>query len=294
MPVVGAVEQALLAAMIFVIMLGMGASIRGADVRAALGARGAFLTGMACQFGLMPLIAFGLAWAFALPAPVALALVMIGATPGGTTSNLFTFWARGDVALSVAMTVASTLAAVVMMPALIWLYAGAAVAGGVAVPYGTIAVTLALVLVPTVIGIAVRARSEAAGRRLEAVGSAVGMGLILLLIATFAIRHGALVRATPGSEIAAAVLLSVLGFVAGRAAAAAAGLTPRAGRTVSLETGIQNTPLTITVIGLSFPAGPVQDRMLLACAIYAVAVVLTSAATAALYRRSGGLAAQGT
>jgi bile acid transporter len=287
---VGAFEQAVLAAIIFVVMLGMGASIRRADLDAALGARRAFLTGLVCQFGLMPAIAVLLALAFALPPPVALALIMVGATPGGTTSNLFAFWARGDVALSVAMTVASTLAAVVMMPLLIWLWAGASVAAGVTVPYGSIAVTLALVLVPTALGIAVRARSESAGRWLERAGSSTGMVLIALLIVRFSIENSALVRATPSGEIAAAVLLSVAGFVAGRAVAAAVGLGPVAARTVSLETGIQNTPLTITVIGLSFPAGPVQEAMLLACALYAIAVVMTASAAVLWFRRAGGLA----
>lgn len=284
---IGAFEQTLLAAMIFVIMLGMGASIRAADVRAALRERRAFLTGMACQFGLMPLIALLLAKVFALPAPAALALIMIGATPGGTTSNLFTFWARGDVALSIAMTAASTLAAVMMMPLLIWLYVGASAADGVTVPFANIAVTLVLVLAPAALGFALRSRSATLGRRLVTAGSAAGVVLILLLIANFLIENGALVRATSAGEIAAAVLLSVVGFAAGRTAAAAVGLSATAGRTVSLETGIQNTPLTITVIGLSFPAGAVQDQMVLTCAIYAVAVVLTAAATTAAFRLNG-------
>ncbi|HMO07172.1 MAG TPA: bile acid:sodium symporter [Paracoccaceae bacterium] len=287
----GAHQQVLLAAMIFVIMLGMGASLRGEDLRAALRARRACLAGMVCQFGLMPALAFGLAVAFALPPPVALALIMVGATPGGTTSNLFAFWARGDVALSVAMTVASTLAAVVMMPLMIGLYAGGAVAGGVTVPYATIAATLALVLVPCGIGVALRARSEAAGEWLERAGSAAGVVLILALIASFVIENGALVRATPAAEIAAAVLLSVAGFAAGLAVARAIGLTPAEGRTVSLETGIQNTPLTIAVIGLSFPVDAVQDRMLLTCALYAVAVVITSAVTTLIYRATAPAAA---
>ncbi|MFN3972511.1 MAG: bile acid:sodium symporter [Gemmobacter sp.] len=281
----GAVEQALLAAMILVIMAGMGATIGRAEWRAAMAAPRAFATGMVCQFGLMPLIALGLSRAFDLPPPVALALIMVGATPGGTTSNLFAYYARGDVALSVAMTVASTLAAVVMMPLLIGLYAGAGLTGGVEVPFANIAVTLALVLVPCLAGMAVRARSRLWAARLERVGAWAGIGLILLLIANFAVSNGALVMATPGGEIAATVLLSVAGFAAGLAVARAVGLTGPQARTVSLETGIQNTPLTIAVIGFSFPAGPVQDAMLLACALYAVAVVVTSSLVAVLYRR---------
>jgi BASS family bile acid:Na+ symporter len=281
----GALEQLLLAAMIAVIMLGVGASIGRAEIAAALRAPRAFATGMLCQFGLMPPIALGLAWAFALPPPAALALLMVGATPGGTTSNLFAYWARGDVALSVAMTVASTLAAVVMMPLLIALYAGAAVPGGVEVPFANIAVTLVLVLVPCAAGVAVRAASARWAGRLEVAGTVVGIVLILALIANFAVTRGDLVRATPAGEIAAAVLLSVAGFAAGLGVAAALRLRAAQARTVSLETGIQNTPLTIAVIGLSFAPGPETQAMLLTCALYAVAVVMTSTVAAALYRR---------
>jgi BASS family bile acid:Na+ symporter len=275
----GAAEQAMLAAMIFVIMLGMGATIHRTDIVMALRRRRAFLVGMLCQFGLMPLIAFLLALALALPPPVALALIMLGATPGGTTSNLFSYWAKGDVSLSIAMTVASTLAAIVLMPLAIAIYATEALTGDVEVPLATIAVTLVLVTVPAAIGYIIRARNVVAAAWVEWTGSVVGMVLIAALILNFFREDSALIFAVPVTLLLATVLLSVCGFALGFWLARSLGLDMMASKTVSLETGIQNAPLTITVIGLSFAAGAEQNQMLLTVGLYAVFVVMTSTLT---------------
>jgi bile acid:Na+ symporter, BASS family len=279
----GAAEQAMLAAMIFVIMLGMGATIHRTDIAMALRRRRAFLVGMLCQFGLMPLIAFLLALALSLPPPVALALIMLGATPGGTTSNLFSYWARGDVTLSIAMTVASTLAAIVLMPLAIAIYATEALTGGVEIPLASIAVTLVLVTLPAAIGYMIRARNVVAASWVEWVGSVAGVVLIVALIANFLRENSAIILAVPGGELLATLLLSVCGFAAGFWLARFLGLDLTAAKTVSLETGIQNAPLTITVIGLSFAAGPMQDEMLVTAALYAVFVVITSTLTSWYY-----------
>jgi bile acid transporter len=279
----GAAEQAMLAAMIFVIMLGMGATIHRTDIAAALRRKRAFLVGMLCQFGLMPLIAFLLALAFALPPPVALALIMLGATPGGTTSNLFSYWAKGDVTLSIAMTVASTLAAIVLMPLAIAIYATEALTGDVEIPFASIAVTLVLVTLPAAIGYLIRGRNVVAAAWTEWIGSLVGMVLIAALIANFFIENSAMIFAVPMGELFATLLLSLCGFTAGFALARVLGLDLTAAKTVSLETGIQNAPLTITVIGLSFAAGIAQDQMLLTAALYAVFVVITSTLTSWYY-----------
>jgi BASS family bile acid:Na+ symporter len=281
----GAAEQAMLAAMIFVIMLGMGATIHRTDIVMALRRRRAFLVGMLCQFGLMPLIAFLLALALALPPPAALALIMLGATPGGTTSNLFSYWAKGDVSLSIAMTVASTLAAVVLMPLAIAIYATEALTGDVEIPLASIAVTLVLVTLPAAIGYAIRARNVVAAAWVEWIGSVVGMVLIAALTVNFFREDSALIFAVPGAVLLAAILLGICGFVTGFGLARTLGLDLTAAKTVSLETGIQNAPLTITVIGLSFAAGAEQNQMLLTAGLYAVFIVITSTLTSWYFAR---------
>src|SRR5690625_6440667 len=115
-------DQLLLGLMIFVIMFGMGSSLTTDDFRAVARRPRGVLIGFLSQFGLMPFIAWSLAVLLNLPPGFAIALILIGCLPGGTTSNMFTYFSRGSVALSIAMTTASTLAALVMMPLLLEFY----------------------------------------------------------------------------------------------------------------------------------------------------------------------------
>ncbi len=282
---IDAVEQAGLALMIFIIMLGMGATIRPSEFKTVLTAPKALSIGLLCQFGLMPVIALCLALTFNLPAAIALSLIMVGATPGGTTSNLFTYYARGNVALSVSMTVASTIAAVILMPLAIVVYAGQYTSAELQIPYEKIVITLAMVMVPVVVGMFVLSKSEKAAKVLERTSSVLGVVLIAALIVKFMLRNTELLLSTPLSVITAAILLGLVGFLLGYWLARLLGLNNVESRTVSLETGIQNTPLTIAVIALSFAPGPQQDEMLLLPAFYAVFIVLTSLIVSFGYRR---------
>jgi BASS family bile acid:Na+ symporter len=107
---VGEFEQAILALMIFVIMLGMGASLTPRDFLLALKRPYGLAIGVISQYGFMPLIGFIMAIALALPEPIAIGLLIMSCMPGGTTSNIFTYFSKGNLALSVLMTVTSTVA----------------------------------------------------------------------------------------------------------------------------------------------------------------------------------------
>ena len=133
------------------------------ELAAALGQRRALALGMALQYGLMPALAAAAASLLALPAPLAAGVVLLFSCPGGTASNLVTHLAGGDVGLSVLMTSASTLAAVVATPALTAFYAGALVpvdAGAMA------ASALLLVLAPCLGGRCARGRATVRAHRL--------------------------------------------------------------------------------------------------------------------------------
>src|SRR5690606_6744214 len=147
------------------------ASLTPADFRTVLRRPRGVLIGFLSQFGVMPLIAVGLAWLLNLPPSLAIALILIGCLPGGTTSNMFTYFARGSVALSISMTTASTILALVMMPLLLELY-GAGFArqidatlraegaeAGFVIPRLNVVVSLLLVLIPVVLGMILRRRS---------------------------------------------------------------------------------------------------------------------------------------
>ncbi len=284
-------EQAGLALMIFVLMLGMGATLTRADFASALARPKGILVGMLSQFGLMPLLAFGIARALGLPDLVAVSLIMVGSTPGGTTSNLFTYFSRGDVSLSISMTVASSLASIVMMPLLVGLYVGSLDAD-IAVPFGKIIATIGIMLVPVCIGMFVRGRSLAAAKVLEKIGSISGMLIIAFLIVSFVSRELELLGGTGAAVYGGVALLCFGGFAFGYSGARLVGLERPRARTVSLETGIQNTPLTMTIIAASFPKGD-HAEMLLLPLIYALSIVVYSCVVTLIYRKLSGGAAGG-
>jgi BASS family bile acid:Na+ symporter len=105
-------------------MFGMGLTLSPHDFRIVLSRPKDILIGCLAQFTVMPLLAWGLAWVFALPKELALGVMLVGCCPGGTASNVITYLAKGDLALSVGMTAASTLLAPILTPLLVWLLAG--------------------------------------------------------------------------------------------------------------------------------------------------------------------------
>ena len=110
--------------MLGVIMFGMGLTLSPQDFRIVLSRPKDILIGCLAQFTIMPLLALGLTWAFSLPKELALGVILVGCCPGGTASNVITYLAKGDLALSVGMTATSTLLAPLLTPLLVWLMAG--------------------------------------------------------------------------------------------------------------------------------------------------------------------------
>ena len=110
--------------MLGLIMFGMGLTLSPHDFKIVLSRPKDILIGCLAQFTVMPLLAFLLSWAFSLPKEMALGVILVGCCPGGTASNVITYLAKGDLALSVGMTATSTLLAPVLTPLLVWLMAG--------------------------------------------------------------------------------------------------------------------------------------------------------------------------
>jgi BASS family bile acid:Na+ symporter len=134
--------------MIFVIMLGMGASLTPRDFWLALKRPYGLMIGVVSQYGFMPLIGFLLAITI-LPEPIAIGLLIMACMPGGTTSNIFTYFSKGNLALSVLMTVTSTVFGVILIPVVLLVYATAL---DLEIPRENIIATLILLLVPVAIG----------------------------------------------------------------------------------------------------------------------------------------------
>ncbi|MBQ1646476.1 MAG: bile acid:sodium symporter family protein [Prevotella sp.] len=119
-----AIETWVINPLLGLIMFGMGLTLSVQDFRIVLSHPKNVLLGCLAQFTIMPLMAWLLVWLFHLPKELALGVILVGCCPGGTASNVITYLAKGDLALSVGMTATSTLLAPLMTPFLVWFLAG--------------------------------------------------------------------------------------------------------------------------------------------------------------------------
>jgi BASS family bile acid:Na+ symporter len=278
---VGAFEQTLLALMIAFIMLGMGASLTLKDFVLALKRPYGLFIGLISQYGFMPLIAFALAATLPVSNEIKIGLLIMGCMPGGTTSNIFTYFSKGNLALSVLMTVNSTVFGVVLIPLLLVLYAAGL---NITIPAANIVVTLFLLLVPVAIGMALRRWNANIGALVELGGGALGLFFIAFIAVSWVPRNWQFLLGTPLSVFAGAIGLGVLGFLFGYLFSMLLKLHPRNARTIALETGIQNGPLAIAIVALTF-SGTQQQAIMAVPALYSLFIVIT-ASTITLWWRS--------
>ncbi|WP_300163034.1 bile acid:sodium symporter family protein [Solidesulfovibrio sp.] len=232
-----------------VIMFGMGLSLTFADFSALAPKWRLVAAGTLLQFTVMPGLAFVLSRTLALPPEAALGVILVGACPGGTASNVITYLAGGNLALSVTLTLTTTIAAPVLTPALTALLGGSIVhVDGLAM----IGSVFWIVVFPVVDGLILRRLLR---RRLEpvlAVFPAVSMLVIALVIACVVGLNRDTVLAFPGLVIAAVVLHNLGGFALGYLGASLFS-ADRADRVaIAVEVGMQNSGLAVALAKLHF------------------------------------------
>jgi bile acid transporter len=276
-------ETRLLGVMMMVIMLGMGASLTFKDFAIALRKPAGVLVGLLCQYGLMPLIAFLLAKALALPPAYAIGLILMGCMPGGTTSNIFTYFSKGTLSLSILMTMGSTIVAIFMVPITLAFYSQG-IEGDWKIPPGNVIQVLFVLLVPTVIGIALRKWNANVGAVIEMIGGLLGVFVILFLIGSWVPRNYQLLLDTGFPVYAASIGLGLCGFLLGYFLSRGLKQDSRRSRTIALETGIQNGPLAVLIVTLTF-TGTQQQEVLLIPVLYSLFIVVTSSMVTVWFRK---------
>lgn len=232
--------QPLLSLALGVVMLAMGLTLRFDDYRALAKAPRALIAGVALQFAVMPLTGFAVAQGLGLEPGLAVGLILVACCPGGTASNVVTFIARGHVALSVLMTMASTLAAVVLTPLLTGWLAGAYVEID---RLNLLLNMVAVVLVPVVAGTLLNTLFPRAAERVNAVLPLVAILVVVLIVGGIVGGSKAQIIAHAGVLLLATFLLHAIGFALGYALARALGLDEVEARTISIEVGMQNSGL---------------------------------------------------
>jgi bile acid transporter len=278
-------ETKLLGVMMMVIMLGMGASLTFRDFLIAFKKPRGVVVGLVCQYGVMPFLGYLLAVLLGLPPALAVGLILMGCMPGGTTSNIFTYFSKGALALSIMMTSVSTMVAVVLVPILISFYSGlAGITGEFSIPAANVAQVLVVLLVPTVLGMVLRKVNPNAGATIELIGSLLGIVVILFLIISWVPRNYQLLLSTPWQVFFVSLGLGMFGMLLGYWLARALKQDKNRSRTISLETGIQNGPLAVLIVTLTFQ-GEMQQQVLLIPVLYSLFIVLTSSGITTWYRQ---------
>jgi BASS family bile acid:Na+ symporter len=298
--VVNEFEQTLLRVFILIIMFGLGAGLTLKDFTLALRRPWGLAVGWVAQFGIMPLTSFLLIVAVLLPfSPpegvlfIALGALIMGSVPAGTTSNLFTYFSKGNVALSVTMTVNSTLWAFIMTPLALWAYSNLlGLDESLSVPPGELATVIVGLIIPVGIGMLIRKLSANIGSLIELVGSVFGLLFIPFLIAVWVPRNWQLLLDTQWPTYVVAIGLGAVGMSAAYFMSKLLRLHPANARTIALEAGINNGPLAIAVIVAVYIDNPGLDQILLVPALYSLFIVLLSTVVTLIFRRANLAAEQ--
>ena len=276
-------EESLLSIMMVIIMFGMGASLTFKDFKLSMRHPQAIGIGFLSQYLLMPFIAFALAWLLNLSTEQTVGLVLMGCMPGGTTSNIFAYFSKSLLSLSIMMTICSTLAGFILVPIWMALYTQG-IDDAFRIPPDQIARLLFLLLIPTLLGMWLRRKNANVGAIIELMGGLLGAVVILFLVVTWAPRNWRLLMETSWQVYAAVILLGLVGFLFGYLFSRVMKLSPQKARTVSLETGIQNGPLAALIVIMTF-AGETQQLILLIPVMYSLFIVLNSTWVTLLYRK---------
>ena len=263
-----------------VVMFGMGLTLNLRDFKIVFSRPKDVIIGCLAQFTIMPLLAWTLSRAFSLDEALALGVVLVGCCPGGTASNVITYLAKGDLALSVGMTGVSTLMAPFLTPLLTWALAGKSVHVNVA---GMLLSILWVVILPIVIGLVVKALwpkfTEKATDYLPALST-----LAIAAIVTIVISANASKLLTGGLIIVLVVMLhNICGLGFGYLIGRLLGLSEQKKRAISIEVGMQNSGLASSLATLHFAAYPLAT---IPGAIFSVWHNISGAVVAYLYRKS--------
>ena len=251
--VIGQVKPTVINPLLGIIMFGMGLTLNANDFRIVFSHPKDIIIGCLAQFTIMPLLAWLLAQFFQLDEALTIGVILVGCCPGGTASNVITYLAKGDLALSVGMTGVSTLLAPVLTPLLVWLTAGETVDVNI---IGILLSILWVVILPIISGLVVKQlwprHTAEATAYLPALSSIAICAIVLIVIAANAgklMSSGVLI-------ILVVMLHNLCGLTIGYGIGSILQLSDAKRRAISIEVGMQNSGLASSLATLHFAAFP--------------------------------------
>lgn len=232
-----------------IIMFGMGLTLKFNDFKQVITAPKEVITLVVAQYTIMPLLAVGLVFLFQLPPEIAIGVILVGCSPGGTSSNVMTYLAKGNMALSVTATSVSTLLAPIITPALTLLLASAWLPVSFSAMFISI---IQIVLVPIALGVAVQ---YLLGNKVEqAIGVLPLISVIGIIgVITAVVSNNVENILASGLLIFAVVILhNVLGYLVGFLLGKVLRFDLKDTKTLSIEVGMQNSGLAATLAATHF------------------------------------------
>lgn len=274
----GLLTNLLLPLALGVIMLGLGLGLTVEDFRRVARYPRAVLTGLTLQVLVLPWAAFALALAFGLPPALAVGLMLLAASPGGATANIYSHLARGDVALNITLTAINSLLCLLTLPIILNLALEYFLGAGQYVPppvRKVVEVALIIVL-PVALGMAIRAFAPRASRRAEKPVRLLSVVVLVLLIAAAVLQSRDVLLEYFAVVGLACLLFNLASMGVGYAAPLALKLPRRQAIAISMEIGIHNGTLAIFIA-----LNVLQDAaMSIPAAVYSLLMFFTAAAFA--------------
>lgn len=236
--------------LLMVVMFGMGLTMKPRDFALIFKRPRDILLGCAAQFIIMPALAFGLSKLFGLDPALMAGVVLVGTCPGGTASNVITYFSKGDVALSVGMTSVNTLLAPILTPLITYLLLQTTVQVDVWSMFFSI---IQVIILPIALGFVINHFFGKITARIVTVLPIVSTIAICMIVATV-VSHNAEKIYTCGALVLVVVILhNLLGYLCGFGLGKALRLRPAKTKALSIEIGMQNSGLATSLAATAFP-----------------------------------------
>lgn len=239
--------------MLGVVMFGMGLTLKPSDFKPVLMRPKDIIIGELAQFIVMPLVAWLLCKTMHLPAELALGVILVGCCPGGTASNVICYLAKGDVALSVAMTGVSTLLAPIVTPALVYMLAGKEVNVDM---LGMFISIVQVVIIPIILGFAANKYLNRLTEKVTPLLPLVSTLAVTAIIGIIVSHNSAKILSCSLIVGVVVILHNVLGLVLGYLAGKLLGLPQNKRTAISIEVGMQNSGLATSLAATHFAMYP--------------------------------------
>ena len=265
--------------LLMVVMFGMGLTMKPVDFALVFRRPKDILLGCAAQFIIMPALAIGLSKVFQLDSALTAGVVLVGTCPGGTSSNVITYFSKGDVALSISMTSVNTLLAPLLTPAITYLLLQTTVKVDVWAMFLSI---IQVILLPIALGFIINRFLGRFTEKIVTVLPMVSTIAICMIVATVVSHNAEKIYSCGVLVLAVVILHNLLGYACGFGIGKLLRLPPAKTKALSVEIGMQNSGLATSLAGTAFPQLAMAT---VPGAIFSVWHNISGAILAAFYRR---------